>query len=121
MAKKRAGGRVHAPDAVDREIEGLHGPIIKECKRRGWRCIHSDPSRPTTVGEGVCDFIIFADRRRVFLFECKSKTGKLKFEQSIWIAWLGKLEHPVLVIESMSEFFYHVDGEPNVPRGKDAI
>ena len=120
-AKKRAGRAVRPADAVDMEIEGLHGPIIRECKRRGWRYIHSDPTCPTTVGEGVCDFIIFADQQRIFLFECKSKTGKLKMEQQIFITWLGKLKHPVHVIEAMSEFFYHVDGQTNVPRGNEAI
>jgi VRR-NUC domain len=112
----RRGDAAKPPDAVEREIAGLHHPIIAECKRRGWRYIYSDPTRPATIGEGVCDFIIFADRGRVFLIECKSKTGKLKDEQAIFICWVKKLGHEAHVITAMSEFFAIVDA----PHGTSA-
>lgn len=98
---------------VSREIEGLHTPIIAECKRRGWKYVHSDPTRPSTCGEGICDFIIYADGGRVFNIECKTKTGKLSLEQNIFITWIKKLGHEAHVITSMNEFFDIV----NVPHG----
>jgi len=99
------------PDGVEREVSGLHGPIIEECKRRCWRYIYSDPYRPTTIGEGVCDFIIIADGGRVFYVECKSRNGKLKTSQVIFISWLARLGHTVHVITSMEEFFQIVEGK----------
>lgn len=93
------------PEGVEREIAGLHNPIIAECKRRGWRYVHSDPYRPSTCGEGVCDFIIFADCGRVFYIECKSRSGKLSSEQVIFVSWLSRLGHKVHVIQSMREFY----------------
>lgn len=89
---------------VEREIEGLHGPIIEECKRRGWKYVHSDPTRPTTCGEGVCDFIIYGDRGRMFHIECKTRKGKLSDEQRIFICWIQKLGHAAHVITTMAEF-----------------
>lgn len=102
-----------AQDAPEREIEGLHRPIIAECKRRGWKYVHSNPTKPTTIGEGVCDFIIYADGGRVFNIECKSKTGKLSTEQLAFIHWLKKLGHETHVITGMSEFFQIVNAIPH--------
>lgn len=90
-------------DAEPHELD-LHDKIIEDCKRRGWKYVHSNPSRPTTCGEGVCDFIIYADRGRVFNIECKSRIGKLSDEQNIFIVWLQKLGHNVHTIRSMSEY-----------------
>ena len=114
----RRGVAVEPPDAVEYEIAGLHVPIMAECKRRGWRYVHSNPSKPATIGEGVCDFIIYADKGRIFHIECKSKTGKLKTEQVIFIAWLSRLAHRVYVITAMSEFFSIVDdgSTKNIPQ-----
>jgi hypothetical protein len=92
------------PDAAKREITGLHHPIIEECKRRGWKYVHSDPTRRTTCGDGVCDFIIYADRGRMFHVECKALNGKLSMEQRIFIVWVEHLGHKVHVITAMSEF-----------------
>lgn len=93
-----------AQDAPELEIEGLHRPIIAECKRRGWKYVYSNPTKPTTIGEGVCDFIIYADGGRVFNIECKAKAGKLSTEQLAFIHWLKKLGHETHVITGMSEF-----------------
>lgn len=102
-----------AAGGVAREIEGLHAPIIAECKRRAWKYVHSDPYQKTTNGEGVCDFIIYADGGRMFHIECKALKGKLSIEQQIFICWIEKLGHMAHVITSMPDFFEIV----NVPRG----
>ena len=113
MPAARRGEALQPSDAVGREIDGLHNPIIAECKRRGWKYVHSDPTRPTTCGEGVCDFIIYADHGRVFNIECKSRTGKLRTEQLAFIHWIEKLGHKAHVITAMSEFLSIV----NAPHG----
>ena len=110
---RRQGGQ-DEPPGVEREIAGLHDPIIAECKRRGWKYVHSDPTRRTTIGEGVCDFIIYADRGRMFHVECKRKGGKLSLEQQAFIAWVGKLGHTVHVITTMTEFMAIVGEKPFV-------
>ena len=98
---KRAGV---AADAPEHEIEGLHRPIIEECKRRGWKYVYSNPTKPTTCGEGVCDFIIYADGGRMFHVECKARKGKLSIEQLAFICWIEKLGHKCHVVTSVSEF-----------------
>ena len=133
----RREGHATPPDGVSREIAGLHGPIIEECKRRGWKYIHSDPSRPTTCGEGVCDFVIYAHSvrwmcpkcfyvskapvgclpdcetllpvPRMFHIECKTVKGKLTIDQLAFIHWITKLGHTAHVITGMSEFFAIID------------
>jgi hypothetical protein len=91
------------PDAVERE-DGLHGQIVEDCKRRGWKYVHSRMDRRTTVGEGVCDFIIYADRGRMFHVECKALNGKLSMEQRIFITWVEHLGHKVHVVTALSEY-----------------
>jgi hypothetical protein len=98
------------------EIAGLHLPIIQECKRRAWRYVHSIHYKRPTIGEGTCDFIIYADSGRVLNIECKKKDGKLSMEQCIFITWLKKLGHEVHVITSMEEFFAIADKK--APCGK---
>lgn len=100
----RRGDGSGAPQGVEREIAGLHVPIIAECKRRGWKYVHSDPTRRTTIGEGICDFIIYADDGKMFHVECKALKGKLSIEQLAFIHWVEKLGHKVHVITSMTEF-----------------
>lgn len=87
------------------EVESdLHDEIIAECRRRGWIVIHSRMDRATTTAKGVCDFIIFADRGRVFLFECKSRIGKLTPEQKGFAMMADMLGFTVHVVRSYSEF-----------------
>lgn len=82
----------------------LHEKIIAECKRRGWRTVHSRMNAAATIEVGTCDFIIFADGGRVFLCECKSATGKLSTDQVIFISWMARLGHNVPVITSFQQF-----------------
>ena len=110
-AGKRGIGRPAPPDEGWERETDLHRAILDECKARGWRAVYSNPTKPTTCGEGVCDFIIYADGGRVFNIECKRTGGKLSMEQNIFITWLAKLGHTVHVINSLSEFL------EIVPRG----
>jgi hypothetical protein len=108
----RRGGSLGASEAsrpVEREMT-LHNAIIAECKRKGWRYIHSDTTKPTTCGEGVCDFIIYADGGRMFHVECKSAKGKLSMEQRIFIVWIEKLGHAAHVIDNFMDFLRIANG-----------
>lgn len=96
-------------DGVEREM-ALHEDILAECARRGWRVVRSDPSRPTTNGAGVCDFIIYAEGGRMFHVECKSSTGKLSVAQQGFITWLAKLGHRVHVVSQFREFLEVIRG-----------
>src|SRR5690348_17309093 len=69
----------------------LHEKIMNECKVRGWRTVHARMNAKATIEVGTCDFVIFADRGRVFLCECKSATGKLDEDQAVFCAWLQRL------------------------------
>jgi hypothetical protein len=90
-------------DSEAREAD-LHEKIMAECKRRGWRTVHSRMNAAATIEVGTCDFIIFADNARVFLCECKTATGKLSEDQTHFIAWLKRLGHNVAVITSFQQF-----------------
>lgn len=94
------------PPAADAVIieSTLHDQIMSECRVRGWKAIHSRMDKRSTVGEGVCDFVIFADNGRVICCECKTRSGKLSMEQNAFIAWLDKLGHKVSVVRNFSEF-----------------
>ena len=46
--------------AAGTEIEALHNEIIKECLRRGWEYVHSNPARKATTRKGTPDFVIAA-------------------------------------------------------------
>lgn len=104
-----ARSKAHQPDKpMPEDAEAceadLHDKIIAECRRRGWIVVHSRMDAPTTTAKGVADFIIFADRSRVFLFECKSKNGKLTNEQRGFAMMADMLGFTVHVIRSYSEF-----------------
>lgn len=92
-----------AEDAVDLEIEGLHEPIIKWCKDHGAAFIRARSDLPSTIAKGAPDFTIFY-QGRVFLIECKSRTGKLKPEQLGWHIQAERNKFVVHIIRSMSEF-----------------
>ena len=96
------------PDGpVSRSAESerkLHEQILEECKQRGWLVLHSRLDRPTTTAIGSPDFCVFADGGRVFLFECKIGSAKLRAEQRAWLAWAQRLGHKAAVIRSLDEF-----------------
>lgn len=91
-----------APPAVEEE-DDLHYQIIDLCKTKGWGYIHSRMDKRSTITEGACDFVIFADKGKVWLFECKDKDGKLSVKQQGWIAQQAKNGHTVHVVRSLQE------------------
>lgn len=90
-------------DPVSRESK-LHDQIMEECRTRRWLVIHSRMDMPATVAKGVPDFVIMADKGRLLLVECKSKTGKLTIEQMAFGIMAEELGHKVHVVRSLEEF-----------------
>jgi hypothetical protein len=82
----------------------LHEQILAECRSRGWIAIHSRMDRPATVAIGSPDFVILADRGRVFIIEAKSAKGKLTKEQAALRCWAEKLGHTIHLMRSYEEF-----------------
>ena len=82
----------------------LHDAILAHCRARRWLCVHSRMDRPTSQGLGVPDFIILADKGRMFLVEAKSKTGKLTPEQMGFGVLCELLGHKVHLVRSLKEF-----------------
>ena len=89
--------------AVDCEAD-LHLDILEACKRRGWIALHGAMCTSTHRTPGEWDFIVLADKGRVFLIECKSKTGKLSPEQYAMHHWAASLGHEPAVVRSLEEF-----------------
>lgn len=96
---------------VERE-EDLHDDILDLCKARGWIAIHARMDMAHTLAKGTADFIILADGGRTFCFECKSKAGKLRPEQSAWAAWADRLGHKFAVVRSIEEVRIIVETKP---------
>jgi len=90
-------------DAAEREIEELHYPILAWCKDQGAAYIRARSDMASTIQRGAPDFTIFHNGR-VFLIECKSRTGKLKPEQIGWAMLAEKNLFKVHVVRSMNEF-----------------
>ena len=96
---------IEDPYAVDGGEElALHREILKECQRRGWAYVYHNPTKPTGATLGTPDFIIYADKGRVFNIECKTRTGKLSKEQINFRDKLIGLGHHFEVVRSMKRF-----------------
>jgi len=92
-------------DAKAVEDEGdLHSEIIAYCRERGWAYAHNRMDRKSTAGNGVADFIIFADRGRVHAIECKSRSGKRTVDQIGFAMQLNRFGHLCHLVKSMAEF-----------------
>lgn len=87
-----------------RDESDLHRDILDACKRRGWIALHGSMAQATARTPGEWDFVILADRGRVFLIECKSATGKLSPEQYAMHHWASNLGHSPAVVRSLEEF-----------------
>lgn len=111
--RRRNPPQVNRTEAVDDESQ-LHNDIKQHCKNKGWRYVNARMDKRSSIGEGICDFIIAADNGRVFWIECKSKTGKISLGQSTFIVWLLKLGHTVHVVTNMDQFLEIVSG-PTAP------
>lgn len=100
---KRRNASPSPDDAVDLEIEGLHEPILAWCRQHQAAYIRARSDMASTIQKGAPDFTIF-HKGRVFLVECKSKTGKLRPEQIGWAMLAEVNQFKVHVVRSMSEF-----------------
>ena len=97
-------GRLDA-DAVPAGAElELHNEIIRECRRRGWVYVHSNPTKKATNQPGTPDFIIAADGGRTLYVECKTKTGKLSKAQADFKRDIEALGHQFHLVRSMKQF-----------------
>lgn len=94
-----------SPAGGDKCVERLlHYQILEQCERHGWIAFHGSMAHRTHRMLGEFDFIILADRGRVFFIECKTKTGKLTTEQAGIHAWANRLGHCPYVVRSFQEF-----------------
>lgn len=99
-----------AESGCDKESE-LHGEIIAECKRRGWIAFHGSMAHQTFRTLGEPDFVILADNGRVFMVECKTRTGKLSTDQLAIKAWAERLGHQIHVVRSLADFIEIIEIE----------
>ena len=106
----RSGQVTAALSAPASREKDLHADILSICRGRSWLCVHARMDRASTIGVGCPDFVVFADKGRVFVVEAKSRTGKLTPEQRAWLAWLEKLGHgkKAKVVRSLTEFLEFV-------------
>lgn len=102
-----AGGQI-----VEVESE-LHSTLYDECRRRGWIALHGSMAERTHRTLGEFDFVILADGGRVFLVECKSRTGKLTPAQAAMHHHAARLGHKPVVVRSLAEFLSVI--EPQQP------
>lgn len=93
------------PDAATDEVQELHYPIIAWCKQHLVEVpyIRARSDRESTIGKGAPDFTIFY-QGRVYLFECKSRTGKTTPEQLAWHLKAERQGFQVHVIQSFGQF-----------------
>ena len=85
------------------ELE-LHNEIIRECRRRGWMYVHSNPTKKATNQPGTPDFIIAADGGRTLYVECKAKGGRISKEQLKFCNTALHLGHQFLFCYSLKQF-----------------
>lgn len=91
-------------EGVEKESQ-LHNDILEECRLRGWIALHGSVAHRTFRTAGEFDFTILASDGKVFLLECKTKTGKLSEQQFALHHWAKQLGHNPQVIRSLSEFY----------------
>lgn len=96
----------------------LHDDIETYCREHGWAYVHSRMDKKSTTAKGVADWVIFADKGRIFTIEAKSKTGKHTVEQIGFGMQLNKLGHQYWTVRSMQEFKAIVDDPTNDGRIK---
>lgn len=85
------------------ELE-LHNEIIRECRRRGWVYVHSNPSKRTRQTLGTPDFIIPASGGRTLYVECKTVNGTLSKDQKNFRRGIQAQGHVYHIIRSLSSF-----------------
>lgn len=93
--------------AAERESEReseLQEEIEAYCRSKMWFVVRSGMHRRTSTPLGTPDFIIYADKGRMFTIETKSKTGKQTPEQLAVALMLEKLGFKVHIIRSFAAF-----------------
>jgi len=102
----KLGGEGQCPTGKEKLLQG---EIRDECKRRGWIALTGSMAQRTLRTLGEPDFTIVASEGRVFLVECKTKTGKLSIEQLALAKQAACLGHTIHVVRSFVEFIELVD------------
>jgi len=105
-------------DAVAVESD-LHDQISAYCKSKGWIAFHGSMAHKAMRTLGEPDFTILADNGRVFLIECKTKTGKLSPEQLGLQLMAERLGHTIHVVRSFAEFLNITSPAPATPPPSD--
>lgn len=100
---ERAAALTEEAGGVANELD-LHNEIIKWCADHGWIAFHGSPVHRSYRTVGEFDFTILADRGRVLLIECKTRTGKLTKEQQALFAWATKNGHKPKLVRSFEQF-----------------
>ena len=113
---KRDQERQGNGDTVEKESD-LHDQIFSECRRRGWIALHGSMAERTARNLGEPDYVIVGSvtetwtdgtgpskSPRIWLIECKSKTGKLSPAQAAMAHHAAHLGHTIHVVRSFAEF-----------------
>lgn len=109
---KRAPIRSDGEPAKEGKECDLHYQIIDHCKQVGWIYFHGSMAQATARTKGEPDFVILANKGRVFFIECKTRIGKLSIEQQGLQIWAEKLGHKIHVVRSFEEFVNVITDEP---------
>lgn len=91
-------------DQAETKESDLHHQIIEYCKGRRWITFHGSTAHRAMRTIGEPDFQILANEGRMFLVECKTKTGKLSNEQRGLQLVAEMLGHKIHVVRSFKEF-----------------
>lgn len=86
------------------EEDKLHAKILEYCQARRWVAFHGSMAHKTFRTPGEPDFEILADGGRVFLVECKTRTGKPDADQQTVIHCAALLGHTIHVVRSFDQF-----------------
>ena len=101
--EKSEVGMCHQTVPAQRETE-LHEQIRQDITNRGWIGLHGSMAHKTYRTVGEWDWVILADRGRLFLIEVKTTTGKLTAEQLGMKVWAEKLGHCADVVRTFEEY-----------------
>lgn len=101
---QQARGELPPDPQATTDEKKLHEDILADCRNRLWPVIHSRMDAPSTIGVGVPDLVIFAERGIVLIIECKTKSGKLRPEQLAWKMILERNGHKHFVVRSFAEY-----------------
>lgn len=101
------GTRQHVTQPLNNRVQHedeLHYQIIDYCKAKGWQYLHGSMAHKTFRTLGEPDFVILADKSRMFLIECKANGGKLSTDQLGFAMHAQKLGHEVHLIRNFGQF-----------------